>query len=53
MRGLAILGVLIIGLGWAGWVLRNTRQQISSVLYGFCGVLVVMLVAVFIFGVER
>ena len=50
MRGLVILGVLIVGLGWVGWELRKTRGEISNVLFGFCGVLLVMLIAVLVFG---
>ena len=51
MRGLVILGVLIVGLGWAGWELRKTREGTSNILFGFCGVLLVLLIAVFVFGV--
>ena len=52
MRGLIILSVLIIGLGAVGYQLRKTRKDTANVLFGFCGVLTVMLIAVFIFGVE-
>ena len=50
MRGLVILGVLIIGLGAVGLELRKTRKEVANVLFGFCGVLLVMLIAVLLFG---
>lgn len=53
MRGLLILGVLIFALAWLGWELRQSRQGISNVLFGFCGVLLVMLIGVLVFGVEQ
>ena len=53
MRGLIILGILIIGLALAGCQIRKTRQQVSNVLFGFCGVLTLMLIAVLFFGVEQ
>lgn len=53
MRGLIILGVLILALAWLGWEIRQTRKSISNVLFGFCGVLAVMLIGVLVFGVEQ
>ena len=53
MRGLIILGVLMIALAWAGVELRKTRRDIANALFGLCFVLLVMLIAVLIYGVPQ
>ena len=53
MRGLIILAVLLIALGWAGYELRKTRRDISNALFGLCFLLLVLLIAVLIVGVPQ